>query len=217
MNRKADLGWSLETIGKMVFFALILIALIYMAYALVGLFLSGQEGYTARRNLELVVQRIEIAQKQKESKATIVLEMPSEYTLVSFNPDEQSRKVFFDYKTTLSSQSYKSIGMPPQVLVSNAMNGIPATITRPGILSCRGTCLCLIQDSTLKVVTCSAIDIPKLNVFYGEVGVHSVAIVRSDQLIEVGYVGTTAEKPGTWSAGKDGEPVQVIDYAAIMT
>jgi hypothetical protein len=219
MNRRGDsVGLTYETIIKMVIGAFILIMLIGIGYSLVSLFVSGNEEFQPKRNLELLSERIAHSQKLQEEKTNIVIQLPKDYTLVSFNEDEPVKKIYFQYKSGLSTISYKDIGMPPQIRADNAVNGIPTIITRPGrLLGCSGPCVCVVHDATREVIACETIDTRYVYGVYGEVKTNNIDIRIGHDKVEIGYIGTSFEKPGTWSVDDKGNPKQVVDYSMYMT
>ncbi len=88
MNRRASLELSLETAIKLLLGAVIILFIIYMSYLLISLFVSGNRDYTSKRNLELLEQRIETAQKEGLAQTSLIISLPTRYELRGFSRGE---------------------------------------------------------------------------------------------------------------------------------
>jgi hypothetical protein len=128
MNRKGSIEWNLETLGKTIFYVLILIGVFYLIYQLLALFVHGSEDYSAQRNVEIVAERIDDMIKNKEDTASVILALKQNYFIIGFDANQETVE-FGDYKSHW---------------VSNSDNKV-APIDRPsscGFISKNKACLC---------------------------------------------------------------------------
>jgi hypothetical protein len=140
MNRKASLEWSLETIGKLILFVIMLVALLYISYQLVSLFISKNDDYTARRNFENLIERIELARKLNEPSVTTIMYLPGGYAVLSYSKNVET--------VSFTETSITTSGDPDPRPTSETI-----TVKRPGRLEgCSGdSCICLYSYKKVQI------------------------------------------------------------------
>lgn len=84
MNKRGSLEWSLETVGKLVFYALVLVAVIWMSIKLIDLFTNGERDWRVKQNLYLLDTRIKFAQKSGQQQS-VILQIPQDYVFIGFD------------------------------------------------------------------------------------------------------------------------------------
>jgi len=90
MNRQGSIEWQLETVGKMIFYVLILIALVFMTVKLIGLFTSGQENVAAQQNLKLFTQQAHRA--MEDGKSSVIIDLPDDFVIVGYDANTKGKK-----------------------------------------------------------------------------------------------------------------------------
>lgn len=87
-NRRGELGWNLETIGKLLIGLATLILVIYISMKLVEIFIaSPSAAYGADVNLELIEQRIAFA-KETDKAQSLIVSIPGNAFIVGFDAQE---------------------------------------------------------------------------------------------------------------------------------
>src|SRR3989338_6829076 len=89
-NRRASLEWALETTGKLVIYAFILIGIFIFTAKITDIFKGGDEAVRAERNVDLLQQRVELTKAMQQSTATIILQIPNNYFLRSYDAGQDA-------------------------------------------------------------------------------------------------------------------------------
>ena len=92
MNKKASLEWNLETVGKLVLYAVILLIIAYFLILLSGAFVADDTSTTAQRNFEIIADRIEYMMKEKVYSDNVIVQLPNNYVIIGFDVDAKSQK-----------------------------------------------------------------------------------------------------------------------------
>jgi len=87
-HRRGELGWNLETIGKLIIGVATLILIVYLSMKLVEIFIgSPSAAYGADRNLQMIDQRISLAQQTGEAQS-LIISIPGNAFIVGFDAEE---------------------------------------------------------------------------------------------------------------------------------
>lgn len=97
LKRRGSLEWSLENTGKLVLAAMVILIIVYMSYKIISLFTSQQQDYTAKRNVELMMQRIETAKKEELTQTSVILGIPRRYEFRGYSKGQA--KIDLSYTT----------------------------------------------------------------------------------------------------------------------
>jgi hypothetical protein len=159
-------------IPRLIISVICIAAALGVVYLIVSALTSKNRDYEAKRSLDLLADRIgKLQTGQLPAETTIIMDLPKDYDIVSFSSGEEQRKVFISYKAGPGTMLYKDEGKAPAANPSNAANGIPTVIKRPGSLfsGCgSNSCLCVYrEDATAKPISCRRFDMPRINAFYG--------------------------------------------------
>jgi hypothetical protein len=147
VNRKGQLGLSLEQIIKIILFAAMLLVVIYMAYSMLEIFLAAREEYSAKQTVELMSKRIDHMLAAKEQQAFMIVHLPG-----SQPPEVKGKNMHIVGfgKDTKSATLQVSIQMEKERDPSVRYSSAPSVISKEAVEkpdSCGGSaCICLFKD-----------------------------------------------------------------------
>lgn len=148
MNTRASLEWSLETVGKLIIYSLILIAVIIMGMKLAEpFFTSAEKDWRSKQNLRLLMETIE-----SDDRESVVLHVPENRVLVGFGMEDTSY--------TLSDPNWISVWFTVPFDVEGRW-GTDAALSRPKACKAGTSCICVMRiDDTQAVLKKSLIFAP---------------------------------------------------------
>jgi hypothetical protein len=147
--RKGSLEWNLETIGKLAIYVAVLVFIVWMVWKLIAMFSHGSEEFSAKRNLDLLAKRIEVAQKSGERSFTIALALPQNNAILGFDEDATPLQLNYGISGGLS-----------EVPESQTMPLEPTPFKRPS--SCDSACVCVANMATGAVIACRDVAVTTL-------------------------------------------------------
>ncbi len=134
--RRGNLEWSLETLGKLIFYAIIILFLIWMVFKLSGILLRAQQDSSAEQNLNLLLERIRDAEEREN--VTLITSLPPSYVILGFDAGVSSTSLTERQFVDTSGRHHRLNDLaPPQELVETSK-----TIPRPPACSKKTGCLC---------------------------------------------------------------------------